>query len=297
MQFEVFTDENGMYGRECPDCEGYFKVKGGTGLDSDLMTCPYCGIRSSTDEFFTNAQVEYIQSIVVNEIGKLVHKSFKSLERGNRKGFVTFKVNDRLKRLPLKHYSEQQLQTNTKCDKCELEYAIFSVFSYCPDCGESNTFQVFKKSLDSLKKQLEAYTNLEIEDKDFLQEVLEGIFKNTVSKFDGLGKQLRDKLPPPLAKKRSPFQNLFILNKELTSHTDIDLEELVGEDIFREVIRLFQVRHILEHNYGQIDEEYIEKTGEGFRKIGERYLVLVKETSFLLDTTERLGEYLYSQLQ
>jgi Zn finger protein HypA/HybF involved in hydrogenase expression len=293
----MFTDDNGMYGRECPECEGYFKVKGGTGLDIDLMTCPYCGIRSSADEFFTNAQIDYIQSIVVNEIGKLVHKSFKSLERENRKGFVTFKVNDRLKRLPLEKYSEQELQTNTKCDICELEYAIFSVFSYCPDCGESNTFQVFKRSLDSLKKQLEAFTTLEIDDNDFLQEVLEGIFKSTISKFDGLGKQLKDKLPSSLAKKRSPFQNLFILNMELTKQTDINLGELIGDDNLREVIKLFQVRHILEHNYAQVDDEYIEKTGELFRKSGERYLISVQETYFLLDTIEKLGEHLYLQLQ
>ncbi len=297
LQLEMFTDDNGMYGRECPECEGYFKVKGGTGLDIDIMTCPYCGTRTNADEFFTKDQIEYIHSIVLNEVGKLVHKSFKSLERENRKGFVTFKVNDSLKRLPLKNYAEQELQTNTKCDTCDLEYAIFSVFSYCPDCGQSSTFQVFKRSLDSLRKQLKAFTTLDIEDNDFLQEVLEGIFKNTISKFDGLGKQLKDKLPSSLEKRRSPFQNLFILNIELTKHTNINLGAFIGEDTLSEVIKLFQVRHILEHNYGQVDDEYIEKTGELFRKSGERYIISVQETYFLLDTIEKLGEHLYLQLQ
>ncbi|MCR6110058.1 hypothetical protein HXA35_06925 [Bacillus sp. A301a_S52] len=297
IKFEIPTDDNGLYGRECSICEGYFKVKGDKGLDTELITCPYCGYRSKMDEFFTPDQIEYIQSVVFQELGKFVHNSFKQLEKGNRKGFLTFKVNSKLKRLPLKLYSEQQLQTNTKCEVCELDYAIFSVFSYCPNCGNDNIFQVFKKSLDSLNKQLKAFSKLEIEDKDFLQEVLEGIFKNAVSKFDGLGKQLKGKLPSPLEKKRSPFQNIFILNKELIKHTHINLEDQIGSEEFKVVIKLFQVRHILEHNYGQIDEEYIEKTGEVLRRIGERYLVSVEETDFLLEVIERLGEHLYSQLQ
>ena len=38
-------DDQGMVGRQCPatDCVRYFKLKPGTGLNTDLTRCPYCG--------------------------------------------------------------------------------------------------------------------------------------------------------------------------------------------------------------------------------------------------------------
>ena len=43
MSISIPTDENGYLGRECPEksCEGYFKIKPGTGLPSATdCICP-----------------------------------------------------------------------------------------------------------------------------------------------------------------------------------------------------------------------------------------------------------------
>ncbi len=63
VEVPIPTDSDGFVGRECPEseCDGYFKIKPGTGLTgSDLpCNCPYCGHTDSHDRFWTKDQVEY----------------------------------------------------------------------------------------------------------------------------------------------------------------------------------------------------------------------------------------------
>ena len=58
----IQPDEDGFTGRECPngDCESYFKVQFGTGLDEEGIPChcPYCGHTAPHDEFGTKEQIE-----------------------------------------------------------------------------------------------------------------------------------------------------------------------------------------------------------------------------------------------
>lgn len=60
-------DENGMIGRECLECKQYFKLKPGTGLETDYSHCPYCDYEGNADTFWTQAQLEYAQSIAMQQ--------------------------------------------------------------------------------------------------------------------------------------------------------------------------------------------------------------------------------------
>lgn len=54
------TDDNGLTSRKCPDqkCNGLFKVKFGTGLKRDNISChcPYCGCTGDMSDFNTPEQ-------------------------------------------------------------------------------------------------------------------------------------------------------------------------------------------------------------------------------------------------
>ncbi|MDZ7792117.1 MAG: hypothetical protein U5P10_00065 [Spirochaetia bacterium] len=52
------TDEDGMLGRECLECEEYFKIKPGTGLETTYCHCPYCEYEGEADTFWTPEQIE-----------------------------------------------------------------------------------------------------------------------------------------------------------------------------------------------------------------------------------------------
>ena len=56
MEFsvDIKPDKEGYTGRECPECEKYFKIKFGTGLpDATDCHCPYCNHIDPQDHFLT----------------------------------------------------------------------------------------------------------------------------------------------------------------------------------------------------------------------------------------------------
>src|SRR5262245_9167339 len=69
MNISIPKDRSGYFARECPKCEGTFKVMPGTGLTniSDCY-CAYCGHKDSNDTFWTKEQLEYAKSVALNKI-------------------------------------------------------------------------------------------------------------------------------------------------------------------------------------------------------------------------------------
>ena len=79
-------DEKGSLGRECPECERYFKITPGTGLTGENLPrhCPYCGHSAQQDQFFTKAQIEFAKSVAINKVTGAFIKDLKRLEFNHR---------------------------------------------------------------------------------------------------------------------------------------------------------------------------------------------------------------------
>ena len=186
-------DEHGYLGRECPEtgCEGYFKIKPGTGLDgADLPChCPYCGHSAPVDHFWTKEQLEYAESAALRQITDAARADLKALEFNIRpKG--GFGVGLRMKvqpgrPVPIRRYREKDLETTVTCDACALEYAVFGVFGFCPDCRQHNSFAILMCNLALIRKQLALADTLR--DLALRQHIIEDALENCVSSFDGLG--------------------------------------------------------------------------------------------------------------
>src|SRR5262249_25884056 len=83
INIPISPDEDGYVGRECPqqECRGYFKVTSCTGIIGDPQCyCPYCGHKTEHDQFFTNEQIEYAKSVVLNQVTDALLKDLKALE-------------------------------------------------------------------------------------------------------------------------------------------------------------------------------------------------------------------------
>ena len=78
----IRPDKDGYIGRECPQCEGYFKVTPGTGITTanPPCHCPYCGHQGSPKEFWTKAQIKYAKSVAFNKISGAVISDLKEME-------------------------------------------------------------------------------------------------------------------------------------------------------------------------------------------------------------------------
>jgi hypothetical protein len=294
VSIKVPLDNDGMLGRECLVCKKYFKLKPGTGLPTDHCHCPYCEYEGNSNTFWTPEQLEYAKSAGLNQVYSTHLKpsldrfinSFRSLGSSSRSSLMKFTVrssgHDHL--FPIKYYSEKELETKLECDSCGLVFSIYGVFAHCPDCKELNAFLIFEKSIEATEKQFEIFTKPEIP-ADLKDQLLSSILSQCVSAFDGLGKELRKRRPTLYPEKpKNLFQNLFLLNQHLSNlisdnHSNYSL-----------LLKLFQVRHLYEHNMGVVDEDFIKKLPLYSNSLGRKYILDQLELKKLIGGVRELGE-------
>lgn len=296
------TDEKGLTGRECPFCEKYFKVKFGTGLPTQECYCPYCSEKAGHDQFWTKAQLEYATSVAANkvlgpELRKL-ERSLKELERSTRGGFIQFKVESRGMDFPIKYYREKDLETQLICDNCGLEFAIYGVFANCPDCNRLNALVVFSKSIEVSKKKIELLNNLDPAEAELRKAILEDGLSSGVSAFDAFGKALRTKYPDILDKgPRNLFQNLRALSDCLRGSLGKSLPDLIRKGEFEFLQKMFQVRHIYEHNMGVVDDDFIRIVPEAAQLKGRIFELKKEDINSLLNKLKAAGKNIFDVLE
>lgn len=288
------TDENGMIGRECLECKKYFKIRLETGLPTNHCHCPYCEYEGKSDTFWTAAQIDYAQSIALNQVVNQflkpsldsLRKTFKDIERKTRNSFIQFKFKESNESLtlPIKYYTEKDLETNVSCSSCGLVFSVYGVFARCPDCTELNAFFIYSKSLEIADKQIAIFQKPDIP-AEIKSNSLKFILSDCISSFDGLGKELRRKKPDLYqGQQKNLFQNIKALNKSLNNvisskHSDFGFLQ-----------KMFQVRHLNEHNMGVIDEDFVNKIDGYSSKLGMKYNLSINEVNLFVNKMKELGE-------
>lgn len=303
ISIPIPPDEDGFTGRECPnpDCEGYFKVEFGTGLQGDDLPChcPYCGHEESHNHFWTKEQIEYAQSIVLRKVNDALYKDLKKFEFEHKPsgsfgiGF-SFKVEPG-KPTPIHYYRENRLETEIVCSKCTLRYSVYGVFAFCPDCGQHNSLQIFNKNLEVVGKMLDISATVQDE---ISKRLIENALEDCVSAFDGFGRELcrvfSKKSFDPTRVEKVSFQNLDIAKNNILNLFNIDLTSGINLDEWEFLIRCFQKRHVLSHRMGVIDNNYIHKTGDTEAIVGRKVAIEEDEVRRLMqilsNTTQKLSE-------
>lgn len=288
------ADKDGMIGRECFECKKYFKIKPGTGLPTDYCHCPYCDYKGKSDTFLTQDQIKYVESIAYQKVYQQFIKpsirkltdSFKDLERSTRNSLIKIKVTTKESGFyfPTKYYTEKELETTVICDNCGLEFAIYGVFSRCPDCKEFNAFLMFEKSLETTQKLLSVLLKPDVAT-DIKEQTYGFILSSSIAAFDGLGKELRLRNPniyPPEPK--NLFQNIALLDQKLNNLISSKHSN------FKLLLKLFQVRHLYEHNMGVIDNDFITKMPEYSKNLGMKYILTKDELNNFIVLMRELGD-------
>lgn len=295
-------DENGYLGRECPECERYFKITPGTGLSGENLPChcPYCGHSAAQNQFFTKAQIEYAKSVVINKVTGAVIKDLKSLEFNHRpKGpfgiGISMKVEGRPR--PIHHYSELELEEEVVCDHCTLRYTVYGTFAFCPDCGQHNSLQILDKNLALAQKQLDLAATV---DGDLSTQFVADALENGVSAFDGFGREacrvFSLKSSEPTKATAISFQNLAGAQKNVLALFGIDITAAVNAADWTFACRCFQKRHLLAHKMGIVDEAYIKATSDSHAAVGRKVSIPSHEVMALLATIHTLGAFLTTEL-
>ena len=306
ISIAIPRDENRFTGRECPkpDCAGYFKVEFGTGLKGDGLPChcPYCGHTAGHDQFWTKRQIEYARSVAMRRVTDAIHSDLKRLEFDHKPkgafglGFsLTVK---RGRRPPVRYYREPQLETGVVCPNCTLRYAVYGVFAFCPDCGQHNSIQILRKSLEVVGKMLEMATR---EENALAERLIDNSLEDCVSAFDGFGRELcrihASKARDCTQAERVSFQNLAGANKRLVDLFGIDLSTQVEPEEWRAAVVAFQKRHLIAHRMGVVDQNYLDKAGDSLAVVGRKIVVDADEVKRLLRILDTLAAHTAEWLQ
>jgi hypothetical protein len=306
LSISIPKDSEGFLGRECPQegCEGYFKIKPGTGLLGDDLPChcPYCGHEDSQDHFWTKDQVEYVNSIALRDVANAIHRDLKSLEFEHKpRGAFGIGISMKLmpgSPVPIRHYREKDLETKITCDQCTLEYAVYGVFGYCPDCAAHNSLLILQKNLDLTRKQLALAEKLD--EPALRQHLFEDALENCVSAFDGFAREAcrirADKSSDPAKCVSLSFQNLPRAGAKLQSLFGIDLAPSVPPDIWSVAHTAFMQRHLLAHKAGVVDQQFLDETGQSRSLLGRRLNIAASEVHQLADAVMTIGQKLLTAL-
>ena len=296
------ADESGMVGRECPSCQRYFKVKPGTGLPISECICPYCEHRGHSSDFTTPAQLEYLKSVVVKRFVEPSLKDFQrslhDLERSTRGSFISFKVHTSEFDFPIKYYTEQKLETTVTCDSCGLVFSIFGVFASCPDCARLTSMSIFQNSLRAARRRLAVLASVPDQERELREVILVDAISASVASFDSLGKRLAREFPIQIPDKpRNLFQNIDGLNEVVGSRLSVSLSQLTGPTEYSKIRYMFQVRHISTHNFGEVDDDFIKKTGCHNSLKGSKPQVAPSDVEEFISLVENLGIALRDKLR
>jgi hypothetical protein len=288
MSIPIHPDAEGYLGRECPACEKYFKVKLGTGISGDIdCHCPYCNETASHNKFATKQQVEYAQSVVVNQFTAQLLGQMKKLERKpDRNQFISIGITVTGNPTPLVHYTESELEEKVTCENCTLEYTIYGVFGYCPDCGVHNSNQMANANYDLILKMLDLASKA---DADIASKLVENALEDAISAFDGFGREHCSKTYKGIS-----FQSIPRARDRILKEQNFDISGGTPADEWAFVANQFQKRHLLAHKMGIIDEDYCRNTGTDAHWVGRKVSISREDVERLIGHLTNIGGNIFS---
>jgi len=205
---------------------------------------------------------------------------------------ISLKVQPR-RPVPIHYYREKQLETEVVCSNCTLRYSVYGVFAFCPDCGQHNSLQILDKNLEVIGKMLDLATGAQ---KGVAERLIENALEDCVSAFDGFGREIcrvhANVSTDSTKVDRVSFQNLVGAKQKVSALFSLDLAAGLTDDEWKVAVLAFQKRHVLSHNMGVIDTEYVRKSGDALAVVGRKVNIDAGEVRVLGKIISKLGRYL-----
>jgi hypothetical protein len=252
----IASDSHGKFGHNCPNCNGYWRSGPWTNV------CPYCATQGETHQFLSFAQQHYIQHYC--------ETLTQALEADDGKTIIDMDAVARAthqEEKPKFYISEESQQHKFTCTACDEFNDILGRFGYCSMCGTRNDLAEFEvEIIPGIRKKLN--TNNPPED----------CIRDAVSSFDTFVAQYATQLAHlvPLTSRRKNrlqkkrFHNLQELSDTLENWFDIKVCAGISNDDKKFVSLMFHRRHVYEHNGGEVDQKYLDDSGDTSVRLKQR---------------------------
>jgi hypothetical protein len=246
----ISSDSQGLFGSECPRCHGYWRSR------EHPCVCPYCGIVEQRQNFLTRAQRRYVwqycsrlnEALADEQDGDHIIDMDAVADAAGQDG-----------EKPPFYYAEEQQQHKFKCAACDATNDIIGRFGFCCACGTRNDWHELEANIIPAIRQR---VNEGAVSGSTLREI-GSAFDSFVSQYV---KQLLVGVPMTPARKNrlqnTRFHNLTSVAEELKGTFGIDLFSGLKAGDREHASLMFRRRHVYEHNGGQVDERYLQESGD-----------------------------------
>jgi hypothetical protein len=246
----IVGDSEGRFGHHCPRCGEYWR----SGPWPNV--CPYCAVVVQSHNFLSEAQRHYVQRYCA-----LLHHWL--VAKGPEEAVIDMdEVADAVGKegeKPDFYVSEVSQQCKFVCEACEEFNDILGRFGYCSLCGTRNDLYDFlNNSVPSIRNRLNGGGRPEDAIRDAVAsfETMVGQFAKQLAELATLSAARRSRL------KNQRFHNLAEVIKTFSDWFDIDIDRHVKEADVMQAEVLFFRRHVYEHNGGEVDQKYLDDSGD-----------------------------------
>jgi DNA-directed RNA polymerase subunit RPC12/RpoP len=281
------SDKEGFFGHTCPKCNSYFR----TDKTSEFVRCPYCAHRNLKVSFITKNQRLFLDKIRQSYVD-----AFKSKQN------VTIELDNLVDELPANRpewfYKENRQQNCYKCSICETRFDILGEYAGCPNCGKRNSLQVFLRYAAQVQEEFEKADSGLTDRQD--REVEWEKLTRCISDFEAMARDIQSRLVlfPTTPKRRKDieglsFQNIIKANQSLLTWFGFEMLFRFSDDDKSFLNRMFNRRHVLTHNGGRADKEYLENTSDTSVALNQKIAVRSNEIRRLVPLLRKVAENLF----
>lgn len=283
----VISDREGYFGRACPKCKSYFR----TSSPGKITHCPYCGIRAVNAAFTTKNQLEFINKVRESYIAAFEKKQSVTIDLDKI-------ASELASNRPAWAYSEESQQNRFECPKCKNRYDILGEYAGCPGCGKRNSLQVFERSIAEVEQRFNK-ADAELKDRHEREVEWERLSR-CISDFEAMARDIQKQLQfvPATPKRKKDiegmsFQNILKANECLLSWFGFEMLFRFPDDDKTFLNRMFNRRHVLTHNGGRIDQEYLNNTGDTTVRLNQKIVVRSNEIRRLIPLLRKVAQNLF----
>lgn len=302
------SDEKGYFDRECPNenCLYTFKVfmaDWEEKVSDNEVHCPRCGHIDSAEKWWTQKQLEDMQeyagnwaeAYVHNELDKTLRDIEKSTKR-NRYIKITYKPDRRISFTNNPLGQSKEWDKEIQCSECHTKYSVIGAAYFCPCCGHNSVDQTIEGSLDSLEAMIGWLSELESSlskskgadaARTICQSMLENSLGDIVSAFQKFAEMNYRRISPKPVRPND-FQNIERGDQLFLEASGKGYNSWLVDGERSYMNLMFQKRHLLEHNGGLIDDQYIRKSGDISYGIGQRLVVHEEHIKQLIEIIRKL---------
>lgn len=301
------TSADGTVGRRCPQCRRYFKVDGGRLSSTTALFCSYCGATGPISGFLTLDQKRRLRSAAASWAMSEMHQMLTDTLGSHRTisaGMISLSFEiGHVEIPPLLSYIERQTGRVQQCNKCGGLSASYGIAIFCPFCGERDSRETFSQSIRAARTALSSLGSLAERVQVQLQlaggedRLVENALGDAVTAFESYcramyAERAGDSALAALfkAKGRNVFQRLDDAVAIMAGLLSRDLKPELDASGWSTLRLAFATRHVLTHNFGVADAQFVAMTGSGVE--GQRVQVTRTFAERTLSLVERIVDAL-----